>query len=80
MMGASSFIKDPRLLELQTLIKILETKLVSNLSSVEDFKYLLIETKKEPFPNKEIQGKLIQIEEGLEEAKSFLLTVQTQKN
>ena len=39
--------RDPRLHELMTHIKILEAKLNSNLSAVEDFRELMTETKKE---------------------------------
>lgn len=40
--------KDPRLADLSTHIKILDAKLNSGITSIEDFKQLLIETKKEP--------------------------------
>ena len=47
-------IKDPRLVELHTLIKILDSKLNSNLASIDDFKQLLVETRKEPVPHTDI--------------------------
>lgn len=40
--------RDPRLADLSTHIKILDAKLNSGITSIEDFKHLLIETKKEP--------------------------------
>lgn len=43
-----AFIKDPRLQDLCTHLKLLESKLNSNLTSIEDFKQLLVETKKAP--------------------------------
>ena len=38
--------KDPRISELNQHLRIMEQKLISNLSSIEDFKLLLTETKK----------------------------------
>jgi hypothetical protein len=40
-------IRDPRLADLSTHIRIIEAKLNSNISAIEDFRFLLIETKKE---------------------------------
>ena len=42
-----SHLRDPRLADLSTHIKILEAKLNSNITAIEDFKQLLIETMKE---------------------------------
>jgi hypothetical protein len=65
----NSMIKDPRLVELQTHLKILDAKINSNMSSIEDFKVLLVETKKEHVPYKEISTVILQIEDAFEEAK-----------
>lgn len=67
-MGAA-FSKDPRLVELQTHLKILDAKLNSNMNSIEDFKALLVETKKEHAPYKDIDNIILQIEDAFEEAK-----------
>ena len=71
---------DPRLSELQTMLKILDSKLNSNLTSIEDFKLLLSETRKEPIFHKDIVDMLKMIEEGFEDAKNALIQVTTKKN
>jgi len=48
--------KDPRLADLSTHIRILDAKLNSGITSIDDFKQLLLETKKEPIPHKDIQN------------------------
>jgi hypothetical protein len=46
--------RDPRLADLYTHLKILDAKLNSNMTSIDDFRQLLIETKREPIPHKDI--------------------------
>ena len=68
-----SFIKDPRLQDLCTHLKMLESKLNSNLTSIEDFKQLLVESKK-PHPlHPSIALTLAKCEEALEEARRQLV-------
>ena len=72
--------RDPRLADLSTHVKILDAKLNSNLIAIDDFKYLLIETKKENIPHKDILVLLTLIEEALDEAKNSLLKVNSRRN
>ena len=76
-----SHIRDPRLADLSTHIKILEAKLNSNISAIDDFKQLLIETKKES-PNSQMQilATINQVEDALNEAKKSLELVSLRKN
>jgi len=55
----------------------MEQKLISNLSSIEDFKLLLSETKREPVtdPFKDIVNMIDAIESGFEDSKSTLKVV-----
>ena len=74
--------RDPRLHELMTHIKILEAKLNSNLSAVEDFRELMTETKKElnAASHTSILQVITSVEEALTEAKKVLEVVSNKKN
>lgn len=61
--------RDPRLVDLSTHIRILDAKLNSGITSIDDFKQLLLETKKEHIPHKDILNTITSIEEALGEAK-----------
>lgn len=61
--------RDPRLVDLSTHIRILDAKLNSGITSIDDFKQLLLETKKEHIPYKDILNTITSIEEALGEAK-----------
>jgi hypothetical protein len=72
--------RDPRLADLSTHIRILDAKLNSGMSSIEDFKQLLIETKKEPINHKDILNTINQIEEALNEAKGTFIHITARRN
>lgn len=57
-----SQMKDPRLSDLSTHLKILDAKLNSGLTTIEDFEQLLIETKRDTITNKDILQTLTAIE------------------
>lgn len=80
-MGFSQ-LRDPRLNELMTHVKILEAKLNSNLTAVDDFRELMIETRKElqPSAHTSIATVIGQVEEALLEAKKVLELVCNKKN
>ncbi len=77
---ALSHLKDPRLSDLSTHIRILDAKLNSGISSIEDFKQLLVETRKEPVPHKDILSTITSIEEALDEAKATFIQITTKRN
>lgn len=52
----------------------------SNLNSIEDFKYLLAETKKEHIPFKEISVVITSIEEAFEQAKQNIQAISLKRN
>ena len=72
--------RDPRLADLSTHIRILDAKLNSGMTSIEDFKQLLIETKKEPILHKDILNTINQIEEALNEAKGTFIHITARRN
>ncbi len=61
-------------------MKLLDNKLNSNLASIEDFLYLMIETKKESTPIKEISLVLSQVEGQLSESKLQIEDVVLKRN
>lgn len=65
--------RDPRLADLSTHLKILDAKLNSGIASIDDFKQLLAETKKETISHREISATIIAIDEALTEAKASFL-------
>jgi orotate phosphoribosyltransferase-like protein len=58
----------------------LDNKLNSNLASIEDFLYLMVETKKEATTIKEISSVLAQVETQLCESKVVIEDVVTRRN
>jgi hypothetical protein len=72
--------RDPRLIDLATHIKILDAKLNTNLSSIDDFKFLLLESKKELISNKDILMTINAIDDALSEAKASMLNITAKRN
>ncbi|CDW80328.1 UNKNOWN [Stylonychia lemnae] len=74
-----SQMRDPRLSDLLTHLKILDSKLNSGLTTIEDFEQLLIETKKESVTNKDIQMTIQAIEQALTEQQTIFKQIQQTK-
>ncbi len=72
--------RDPRLADLSTHIRILDAKLNSGITSIDDFKQLMLETKKENIPHKDILNTINGIEDALGEAKGSFLHITARRN
>jgi len=72
--------RDPRLADLSTHIRILDAKLNNGIESIDDFRALLSETKKETIVHKDILTTINAIEEALAEAKGSFLHITAKRN
>jgi len=72
--------RDPRLADLSTHIKILDAKLNSGMTSIDDFRQLLTETKKETIQHKDILTTINAIEEALDDAKGTFIHITARRN
>ena len=72
----ASSLRDPRLADISTHLKILDAKLNSNITSIEDFLHLLIESNKEILAtHKDILAMITNVDTALQEAKTNLMQV-----